>query len=59
MMWVNMLNEEHRELNYMAQLAGITAQIVPRADHILFTLDGYNDNIEFFVEAFFKSLQTF
>lgn len=43
MMWVNMLNESHRELNYMASLAGITSQIVPRSDHILFTMSSYND----------------
>jgi len=50
MMWVNMLNEDHRELNYMAQLAGITSQIAPRADHILVTFDSYNDSVENYVE---------
>jgi secreted Zn-dependent insulinase-like peptidase len=59
MMWVNMLNEHHRELNYMAQLSGITSQIAPRADHILITFDSYNDSVENYVGKFFESLQTF
>ena len=51
-----MLNENHRELNYMAQLAGSASQIAPRADHILITFDSYNDSIENFVNEFFSSL---
>ena len=56
MMWVNMLNENHRELNYMASLAGIKSSISVASDHLLFTLSSYNSSVENFVSAFFKSL---
>jgi len=56
MMWVNMLNENHRELNYMASLAGIKSGISVAPDHLLFTLSSYNNSVENFVSAFFKSL---
>lgn len=59
MMWVNMLNESQREINYMAGLAGIKSQIAPRGDHILVTFDSYNDQVENFVSEFFKNLQKF
>ena len=44
-MWAKMLDESHRELNYMAQLAGIEPGIAPTPDHILFTLSSYNDSV--------------
>jgi secreted Zn-dependent insulinase-like peptidase len=59
MMWVNMLNENHRELAYMAQLSGITSQIVPRSDHILVTFDAYNDSVENYVSSYFSTMQSF
>jgi len=59
LMWVTMFNESNRELNYMAELAGISTSVVPRADHLLITCSGYNDRIENFVGKFFKKLSTF
>ena len=43
----------------MASLAGISANVETKPDHILISIDSYNDNIENFVQAFFSSLQSF
>ena len=56
MMWVNMVNEEYRELSYMASLAGISAHIETKPDHILISIDSYNDKVENFVGLFFQNL---
>lgn len=58
-MWVNMVNENLRELNYMASLAGISANIETKPDHICISIDSYNDKVENFVQAFFATLQNF
>lgn len=56
MMWVNLLTESLRETMYMSELAGVSAQIGTKPDHIFFTLSCFNDGYLEAIRIIFSAL---
>ena len=59
MLWQKMLFESLREIDYMADLAGISAGISIGADSLKLDHWSYNDNVEAYLEEIFKVVQNF
>ena len=58
-MWLRMLDEEVRELNYMAAEAGISFNSTWNAENIGFQLFSYNDGYHQFFAEIFKGIHSF
>ena len=58
-MWLRMLDEEIRELNYEAELAGINFNSTYNAENIGFQFFSYNDGYHEFFGRIFKKVHSF
>ena len=58
-LWEKMLFESQREIDYMADLAGIRAGISVGGTSLNFNHWSYNDNVENYLQEIFKNVQHF
>ena len=58
-MWLEMLKEEIRELNYTAEQAGIVFNSTWNGENVGFTFSSYNDGYQSFFEQVFKQIDSF
>lgn len=57
MLWQKVLSEHVRELDYVADLAGITSNISISSDHLNFSYVSYNDKMEEYLTKVFSQIQ--
>ena len=58
-MWLEMVREEIRELNYTAEQAGIVFNSTWNGENIGFTFSSYNEGYHSFFEQVFKQINSF
>lgn len=57
MLWQRVLSEHVRELDYVADLAGITSNFSIQSDHLNFSYISYNDKMEEYLTKVFSQIQ--